>query len=312
MKKSLSLVLAIAIFASMFLGIPMNTSAATVANVNLFSDGDFENLSVSGTDIPSGQNTDNFDNWYRTGYAGATVVGSTGDSNNGTKSLKLSVQSNYANTYGYYKNIKVEPNTNYSISFVYKATELNGDFRAVVTSAFNEEDKTCRYIFTNQTATHTYNKDNGNTTSIVTNKVTDGWVKASVAFNSGANDVLRLYFRLRGQANSGPGTAGNCTVFVDDIVLNSHGLALNGGFESFGKADRTQDSTYAGTEYWGRCNYCTCGNTVIGSNDYAHTGARSFKFAATASRAGHFLNFNVEANSFYRVTFWYNITVAKG
>ena len=188
MKKSLSLVLVIAICASMFLGIaPLNTSAASIANVNLFSDGDFENLNVAGSALKQEEQTTDFDNWYRTGYGGATHVGSEEAGYNSSKSLKLSVQANYWATYAYYKNIKVEPNTNYSISFMYKATEMNGDFRAVVTSAFNEENKTCRYLFTNKSVTHAYNVDNSNTTSILTNQVTSEWVQASLSFNSGEN-----------------------------------------------------------------------------------------------------------------------------
>ena len=292
-----------------------NTSsgAESISGKNLFLDGSFENCDVAATssEIKQQKQDTDFENWYRTGYGGATYFGSTEDHSDGSKSLKLSVQSLYNNTYAYYKNIKVEQNTNYSISFKYKVTELDGDFRALITNAYAEDTAdSYRAFFTNESATWNYNTDGSNNSSKLTTATTDGWVTASCAFNSGENTVLRLYFRLRNSSGNGP--AGNSTVFVDDIVLNSHGLALNGGFEDYGKVDQnyTAYPNYTETDAWWRCSNCNAGNTVIGSNEQAHSGVRSFKLHNTATRTGHYLNFNVEQNANYRVTFWYKVTTA--
>ena len=171
----------------------------------IFNNGDFEGNNSA---IQSGNDTTNTVNWYRgnsTSFAvGKTEAGSTDEAHSGTKSFKLSANpatSGYK--YMFFKNFNVKKNTNYSITFYYKMTAANGDFRAEVSTKVDTE--------TNSGHLAPMAGD-GNT--LVCNKVTDGWVSITRKFNSGNNETLRLILGLYK-----PSTTLETTVYIDDITV---------------------------------------------------------------------------------------------
>lgn len=112
-------------------------------STNLIKNGDFEDSSLTRESIKGGTSVDasvtggvyDFENWYRSGYRGASTPYSTDVKYGGNGSFRMNVASGYGWSYdAFFRNFEVEKNTEYTVSFWYYINSLGNSVQASIST----------------------------------------------------------------------------------------------------------------------------------------------------------------------------------
>ena len=213
-KKLLALVISLALVL-----VSLN-SAMIFSNLaestNLIKNGDFEDSTLTGESIKGSTSGDasvtggvyDFDNWYRSGYKGASTPYSAVVKHGGNGSFRMNVTSGYGWSYdAFFRNFEVEKNTEYTVSFWYYINSLGNSVQASISTvnAVNPETASARVLGMSAV-------EGTSVTLANTGTAKDTWLQYTGTFNSADNDKLRIIFRL---------TAANGiekNIYIDDLL----------------------------------------------------------------------------------------------